>query len=75
MKGHWQREVPSKSGQYWVADYLGNVSGPEVVAYLDGKLVFAGGTNTHSRWGGFWWSEPVVLPPPPDSSILKKDWT
>src|SRR5574342_495128 len=69
MKGHWQKEVPTKQGKYWTATRDGHLAGVTVVAYdRQGRLVYAGGAvNNHQddRWLGWWWSEPVEVPPDP----------
>lgn len=31
MKGHWQKEVPAKSGLYWTADRDGRIGNPAIV--------------------------------------------
>jgi len=66
--GHWQREVPTKDGQYWVATREGLSAGVQAVVYLNGKLVYAGGScvdNGIPVWQGWWWSEPLEEPAPP----------
>ena len=71
MRGHWQKEIPTKDGQYWTANRNGEIAGLKIVAYLDGKLVYAGfRVRDHvppewDAWGGWWWSEPVEEPPQP----------
>lgn len=64
QSGHWQREVPSRPGEYWVATRDGVWAGTKHVAYLNGELVLAGGNPKHAMWSGWWWSEPVPQPPP-----------
>ena len=71
-QGHWQKEVPSRSGKYWTACRNGDSAGIQNVHYdAAGGLVFAGDAMTWLSkgavvtWGGWWWSEPVEEPPVP----------
>ena len=59
MKGHWQKELPTSSGNYHTADRLGNYAGIRSVSYdpNTGRLVYV-----QSNWVGWWWSEPVIAP-------------
>ena len=67
MKGHWQKEIPSKNGHYWTATRQGQIAQLQVVAYDDGELVYAGGPAQGNGWiwQGWWWSEPVEEPSKP----------
>lgn len=61
LSGHWQRDVPQKSGNYPVATRDKLDAGFRVV-YLhpDGEY------RSVYEHGGWWWSEPLPdLPSPP----------
>lgn len=68
LRGHWQKEVPKATGQYWLATRDGLVTGPDVVAWHVGDLVMAGGLRVQDgigAWRGWYWSEPLQAPPKP----------
>lgn len=72
MKGHWQKDVPKQSGEYWTATRDGLLAGTKIVSYgKDGALNFAGFSldgrlpPEEDGWQGWWWSEPVEKPPRP----------
>lgn len=80
MNGHWQKEIPKRSGLYWTATRDGYLNRPLHVTWNGDTLIQAGGTprstdpamanntfNFDSTWKGWWWSEPIDAPAPPPS--------
>ena len=67
MNGYWTLHRPKTDGQYWTADRQGRLAGIKVVAYHNGKCVYAGHSlhEDDQGWQGYWWSYPIEEPPPP----------
>lgn len=69
--GHWQKEIPSDTGEYWTATRDGYLNKIMLVSYEGEKLIYAGAPVSDdpvfgdNRWSGWWWSEPVRTPTPP----------
>lgn len=61
MRGHWQREMPKRAGDFWTATRIGDMGGlKSVYKATDGTFKVVG-----LPWNGWWWSEPVKMPPAP----------
>lgn len=67
MTGHWQKEFPTKDGEYWVANHEG-VIGPVLLMTMDDGIAYF----PCFAEGGLWWSEPIKRPPKPDLATLKE---
>jgi hypothetical protein len=63
IPGHWQMEMPTKPGLYFVGRRNGSFDGVRWIT------IGAGGELQNpgylSVWYDWWWSEPIQLPPDP----------
>lgn len=60
LSGEWQQTMPTKAGNYPIADRMGNHSGYNIV------VINKGVPQAVKDWGGWWWSQPqpYLLRPP-----------
>ena len=64
INGKWQQEMPTRPGQYPIADRMGNDAGMNIIVLSKGV------PQSIKYWDGWWWSvSQPRLPRPPYMSV------
>lgn len=56
LQGHWTREMPLRSGTYFLADSKRRQCGERGIVYLNPETNLPKSVDS---WGGYWWSVPI----------------
>lgn len=75
LAGHWQRERPTKPGNYPTADRDGHFNGYDRIALVEHdnvlETIMPGGEPGVDSWLGWWWSEPIPKLPKPRAWVCE----